>query len=448
MRYLICCAVGLLCFTPISFADELTESGGWRPQSPRDEIRPAFDVLPSGGRTGGPRLVITCDQREGLDGAWIKSFPIQGGQHYRFSAARRLTDVDLPRRSALVRIVWQDDGGKVVLRDSPVTTNLLAGRQVIAEPEHPADGPIGADGWTEVAGVFLAPSKATRAVVELHLQWAPGGRAQWSDVSLVPCPAPAARKVRLATVHYSPKDGKSPADNCRQFAPLVAEAAAQRADLVVLGETLTWAGSGKTYAEVAEPVPGPSTDYFGTLAREHKLHLVVGLVERDGHLVYNVAALIGPDGKFIGKYRKVTLPRGEIEMGIAPGHDYPVFDTSIGKIGMMVCYDGFFPEVARELSNRGAEIIAWPVAGCNPLLARARACENHVFLVSSSYTDVAMNWTITAVYDREGQPIAQAKDWGSVAVAEVELGQPTYWYNLGDFKAMVDRHRPPVSAGK
>jgi predicted amidohydrolase len=114
----------------------------------------------------------------------------------------------------------------------------------------------------------------------------------------------------------------------------------------------------------------------------------------------------------------------------------------------MVCYDGFFPEVARELSNRGAEIIAWPVAGCNPLLARARACENHVFLVSSSYTDVAMNWTITAVYDREGQPIAQAKDWGSVAVAEVDLDQPTYWYNLGDFKAMVDRHRPVAGSGK
>src|SRR6185503_3681285 len=142
------------------------------------------------------------------------------------------------------------------------------------------------------------------------------------------------------------------------------------------------------------------------LAKKHGLYIVAGLVERDAHLIYNVAALVGPDGKLVGKYRKVTLPRGEVEMGVAPGREYPVFETRFGKLGMMVCYDGFFPEVARELANRGAEVIAWPVAGCNPLLAAARACENHVFLVSSSYSDVSMNWTITAIYDQEGHPIA------------------------------------------
>ena len=85
----------------------------------------------------------------------------------------------------------------------------------------------------------------------------------------------------------------------------------------------------------------------------------------------HTSALIGPDGKLVGKYRKVTLPRGEIEAGITPGHDYPVFDTRFGKVGMMICYDGFFPEVARALTIKGAEVIAWPVWGCNPLLAVA-----------------------------------------------------------------------------
>ena len=166
------------------------------------------------------------------------------------------------------------------------------------------------------------------------------------------------------------------------------------------------------------------------------------LGERDRHLVYNVAVLIGPDGKVAGKYRKVALPRSEIAGGVAPGSEYPVFDTRFGKLGMMVCYDGFFPEVARQLSMRGAEVIAWPVWGCNPMLASARACENHVYLVSSTYEDLSRNWMLTAVYDHEGKPIVKAEQWGTVVVAEVDLNQRLLWPSLGDFKAEIPRHRP------
>jgi len=171
-------------------------------------------------------------------------------------------------------------------------------------------------------------------------------------------------------------------------------------------------------------------------------------VERDEHRVSNVAVLIGPDGKVVGKYRKVALPRTEIEAGVEAGDEagdaYPVFDTRFGKVGMMVCYDGFYPEVARELSNRGAEVIAFPVWGCNPLFASARACENHVFVVSSTYTEIASNWMITAIFGRDGRPLAKAQNWGDVVVAEVNLGQPAIWHSLGDFQGEILRRRPPV----
>ena len=119
----------------------------------------------------------------------------------------------VPRQSALVRIVWQDDGGRSVPLDGPTVSGYLKGWKSTAEPEFPTDKQTDAAGWTEVSDTYLAPSKATRAVIELHLQWAPpGGRIEWSEVSFEETSPPAGRKVRLAAAHFRP-NGKSAETN-------------------------------------------------------------------------------------------------------------------------------------------------------------------------------------------------------------------------------------------
>src|SRR5262245_7105175 len=363
-----------------------TAPAGWTTAAPREEIKPQFRVEAARGRNGHEALLIVGDSREGTSGWWQKSFAVEGGKTYRFSAWRKESAVDSPRVSGLARVIWLDAKGKSVKRDEPSAGKYLEGKLPTAEPEYPPDQQTDAAGWTEVADTITAPSAARQAMVELHYRWGHGGQISWSDISITPV-AYQPRLARLAAIHYRPESGRTPAEKREQFAPLIAKAAEQQADLVVLPETLTYYRTGLSYADCAEPVPGPSTDYFGQLAKKHDLYVVAGLLERDAHLVYNVAVLLAPDGSIAGRYRKVCLPRSEWIGGIQPGHEYPVFDTRFGKVGMMVCYDGFFPEVARELTNRGAEVIAFPVWGCNPMLAAARACENHVYLVSSTYSD-------------------------------------------------------------
>ena len=137
-----------------------------------------------------------------------------------------------------------------------------------------------------------------------------------------------------------------------------------------------------------ESVPGPSTDRVVKLCAELQTHVVFGMLEKSGDQLFNVAVLIGPDG-LIGSYRKVHLPYLGVDRFTTPGdRPFEVFEAADVRIGMLICYDGGFPEAARVLSIRGADLIVlptnWPPGGSYmaEFSINCRAMENGIYFAA------------------------------------------------------------------
>src|SRR5262245_36175921 len=165
-------------------AERVPFPAGWEPTSQREEIRPTFAFDPTAGPKGSGAFVITAADSVGQHGWVQKTFPVSGGQFYCFQAARKTDRVKTPRQSAIARVVWQDAKGNAVTADVPAGREKEAGSIPLVAPEHPLDAGADSEGWTNVVGLYRAPTKATRAVVELHLRWAPRGRVWWSEATL------------------------------------------------------------------------------------------------------------------------------------------------------------------------------------------------------------------------------------------------------------------------
>jgi hypothetical protein len=115
--------------------------------------------------------------------------------------------------------------------------------------------------------------------------------------------------------------------------------------------------------EAAQDVPGPATEAVGEKARALDSYVVLPLYERDGDDVYNSAVLVDPDGELRGTYRKVAPTGGEIDGGLTPGEDIPVFETEFGRVGLFICWDIKYAEVGAQLAQKGADLVFHPTHG-------------------------------------------------------------------------------------
>jgi N-carbamoylputrescine amidase len=216
----------------------------------------------------------------------------------------------------------------------------------------------------------------------------------------------------------------------------IAEAAGKGAEIVCLQELFRspyFCQSEETSTfDLAESIPGPSTEAIGAVARQHKVSVVASLFEKRAEGVFhNTAVLIGPDGAIGGLYRKMHIPDDPLyyeKYYFTPGDvGFRSFDAAGAKVGALVCWDQWFPEAARLTALRGAEILFYPTAiGWHPkekaefgaaqydawqTIQRSHAIANGVFVVAVNRIGLEGNlefWGGSFVADPFGRILAKA----------------------------------------
>ena len=278
----------------------------------------------------------------------------------------------------------------------------------------------------------------------------------------------AAVQVAPAPGPLSPATVKANLDACVDLVERCV--AATGAELVVLPESATTgytpAVDPATLWDLVSEVPGPVTEPLQEAARRLGAHLVAGTYERGAErgTVHNTAVLIGPSGEVLGSYRKTHvfyLEDRDAGGWVTRGDQAVVVDTELGAIGLLICYDGDFPELARAEAVLGAEVLCRPSALLRSadiweLTNRARAYDNHVFVVGANATGSDPAGTLYFGNSMIVSPVAEVvaraashQGWCSArldpatAMATVTPGSsvPQRFDHLADRNlAMVERH--------
>ncbi|HEK1693257.1 TPA: nitrilase family protein [Pseudomonas putida] len=167
--------------------------------------------------------------------------------------------------------------------------------------------------------------------------------------------------VKIAVIQYDPQVGLDNRDgNLKHGLALARRAAREGANLIVLPELAntgyTFQSRADAYAHAQTLQDGASLQAWADFAQEHQVYLAAGFAERDGLKLYDSAVLFGPEG-MLGHYRKAHLWNHE-KLWFTPGNlGFPVFETPIGRIGLLICWDIWFPEVPRLMAAQGADIL-------------------------------------------------------------------------------------------
>lgn len=269
--------------------------------------------------------------------------------------------------------------------------------------------------------------------------------------------------VGICCIQMRPDVGDK-ASNVARSLSFIEKAAERGADLVVLPEL---ANSGYVFASreeafaLAEPVPdGPTTQTWSEAAARHGLHIVAGISERDGQCLYNSAVVIGPEG-YIGTFRKVHLWNEEVLHFERGNLGFPVFDTKLGRIGVGICYDAWFPETFRLSALQGADIVCLPTNWVPiPGQAEGREAMANILVMAAAHSNSLFIACADRIGSERGQPFEgqsiivsytgwpaagpASRDQEEILFARVDLGQARRRRNWNAFNQVLRDRRNDV----
>jgi predicted amidohydrolase len=225
------------------------------------------------------------------------------------------------------------------------------------------------------------------------------------------------------------------------------QAGREKCDLVVVTEDFTRLSSCVMYLDdrsIFRTAVGKQTNWvperLGAAAKKHSMYIVACYYALEGDTIYNVADLFGREGKFVGRYRKVHLPQYELWQ-VAAGDSFPTFETDIGWISMLICYDQMWPEAAACCAMNGAQLICQPsAASLKDYHMRTRAMDNQVHFISST-------WTNSMIASPRAEILANAEEgdpaivWADVNLRTSSMADEFYWeYLFSGIQDHKERH--------
>lgn len=321
----------------------------WEVGTRNPALHPKFELTERDGR----RALQAVSNGNHACFGWLQTrVTLQAGQHYRF-AVRLCTDglADVDRHVIHGIYGVKGDGGYF-------NTGILA---------YTRDG----DAITGET-VFASPEEDTEVTVRLYFRYGTTGSVRWEHVSLQPCDAPAQRLAKIAVVKGQ--------DKLEHWQKVLDRAGEAKCDIVLLPEMFD--ENGKPMNAVT--LDSPPVRLLADNARRHRMYTAGCLYLKRGELPYNTTVIFDRNGELLGVHEKVVLYDPESDQGAAPGEAFNVFTADFGRVGVMTCYESWFPATAQLLALKGAELILFPSAGYYEQLIHARSADNGVVIAASS----------------------------------------------------------------